>query len=161
MPSNAKPKRGFVPAEFELRANRAQAVMTEHKLDAIVLTTPPNIRYFSGFDTQFWESPTRPWFVVVPAAGAPTAVIPEIGGPEMALTWLKDIRTWPSPRPADDGTSLLASVLSSSPRKFARIGFELGREHSLRMPVVQFLELRERLRGQSSSMARRVYGKSV
>jgi Xaa-Pro aminopeptidase len=147
MTSNAKPKRGFSPAEFELRASRAQAVMSEHKLDAIVLTTPANIRYFSGFDTQFWESPTRPWFVVVPRAGAPIAVIPEIGGPEMALTWLKDIRTWPSPRPADDGTSLLAGVLSWVPRTFARIGFELGREHSLRMPVMQFLELRERVRG--------------
>src|SRR4029453_10408791 len=43
--------------------------------------------------------------------------------------------------------SLLARVLSSLPRQFARIGFELGREHSLRMPVVQFLELREQIRG--------------
>src|SRR5262249_17539280 len=98
-------------------------------------------------DTQFWESPTRPWFIVVPAAGAPIAVIPEIGEPEMALTWLKDIRTWPSPRPADDGTSLLGSVLSSLPRNFTRIGFELGREHSLRMPLVQFLDLRDQLSG--------------
>ena len=29
---------------------------------------------------MFWESPTRPWFVVVPAAGDPIAVIPEVGG---------------------------------------------------------------------------------
>jgi len=103
------------------------------------------VRYFSGFDSQFWESPTRPWFIVVPANGAPIAVIPEIGAPAMACTWLDDIRTWPAPRPGDDGISLLAGVLESLPRKTGRIGFELGREHSLRMPVVDFLALRDRL----------------
>jgi Xaa-Pro aminopeptidase len=121
--------------------------MREHRFDGLVLTTPHNIRYLTGFDSQFWESPTRPWFVVVPAAGEPVAVIPEIGAPHMAQTWVRDVRTWPAPRPADDGTSLLAAALDALPRRFARVGFELGREQSLRMPVVQFLELRDRLPG--------------
>lgn len=141
------PRRGFIRQEFELRTNRAQHIMRNHRLDAIVLTTPPNVRYFSGFDSQFWESPTRPWFLVVPSDGSPLAVIPEIGAPEMAMTWLDRIHTWPAPRPADDGTSLLAGILKTLPRRFARIGFELGREHSLRMPVIQFLDLRAGLQG--------------
>ncbi len=141
------PKRGFSPQEFASRTERAQRIMHEHSFDGILLTTPHNVRYFSGFDTQFWESPTRPWFIVVPAGGDPIAVIPEIGVPEMAMTWVKDIRSWPAPRPADDGTSLLAATLSNLPRRFGRIGLELGREHSLRMPVVQFLDLRDRLNG--------------
>jgi Xaa-Pro aminopeptidase len=141
------PKRGFTPDEFARRTERAQAIMAEQTFDALVLSTPPNVRYFSGFDSQFWESPTRPWFIVVPASGRPIAVIPEIGVPEMASTWIEDIRSWPSPRPADDGTSLLASVLGELPRRFGRVGFELGREHSLRMPVMQFLALRNRVQG--------------
>jgi Xaa-Pro aminopeptidase len=141
------PRRGFTQQEFELRFGRAQEILRAHGLDAIVLTTPPNIRYFSGFDSQFWESPTRPWFMVVPLDGSPVAIIPEIGASEMALTWIDRILTWPAPRPADDGTSLLAATLEDLPRRSARIGFELGREHSLRMPVVQFLELRDRLPG--------------
>ena len=141
------PKRGFSPQEFASRTERAQKIMHEHSFDGILLTTPHNVRYFSGFDTQFWESPTRPWFIVVPAEGNPLAVIPEIGVPEMTMTWVKDIRSWPAPRPADDGTSLLAAALSELPRRFGRIGLELGREHSLRMPVVQFLDLQERLNG--------------
>jgi Xaa-Pro dipeptidase len=145
--STLPPPRGFSPAEFQLRTVRAQDIMRKHRLDALVLTAAPNIRYFSGFDSQFWESPTRPWFLAVPSDGSPTAVIPEIGAPEMANTWLDHIRTWPSPRPADDGTSLLAGVLEKLPRKFGRIGFELGREHSLRMPVTQFLDLRDALPG--------------
>jgi Xaa-Pro aminopeptidase len=140
------PGRGFARQEFELRTGRAQQIMRRHELDAIVLTTAPNVRYFTGFDSQFWESPTRPWFLVVAAQGAPIAVIPEIGAPEMSMTWIDDIRTWPAPRPPDDGTSLLAGTLESLSRRFGRIGFELGREHSLRMPVVQFLELRGKLR---------------
>lgn len=140
------PGRGFARQEFELRTGRAQHIMRRHELDAIVLTTAPNVRYFTGFDSQFWESPTRPWFLVVAAQSAPIAVIPEIGAPEMSMTWIDDIRTWPAPRPPDDGTSLLAGTLESLSRRFGRIGFELGREHSLRMPVVQFLELRGKLR---------------
>jgi Xaa-Pro dipeptidase len=119
--------------------------MRRHHLDAVLLTGPANIRYFSGFETQFWESPTRPWYVIIPLARDPIAVIPEIGAPAMTQTWLQDIRTWPAPRPADDGMSLLAEALSSLPRRFGRIGAELGREMSLRMPVVDFLTLRDRL----------------
>lgn len=139
------PKRGFTHAEFEARAARAQQIMQRRELDAVVVTTPPNVRYFTGFDSQFWESPTRPWFVVVPRDGRPVAVIPEIGAPEMAMTWVDDIRTWPAPVPEDDGLSLLRSVLAALPSRFGRIGMELGREMTLRMPVVDFLSLRDGL----------------
>jgi Xaa-Pro dipeptidase len=137
--------RGFEAGEFELRVSRAQALMRGHGYDALLCTAPANIRYFTGFDTRFWESPTRPWFVIVPLAGEPIAVIPEVGAPVMAATWVKDIRTWPAPRPDDDGTTLLTAALAGLPRRFGRIGAELGREMSLRMPVAQFLELRTRV----------------
>jgi len=141
----APPPHGFPPAEFEARLARAQSIMAAHRLDALLVTTPQNIRYFTGFDSQFWESPTRPWFVVVPADGPPIAVIPEIGEPGMAITWVRDIRTWPAPVPEDDGISLLASALGALPRRHGRIGAEMGREMSLRMPVADFLALRDRL----------------
>ncbi|HTN98403.1 MAG TPA: Xaa-Pro peptidase family protein [Nordella sp.] len=136
------PQRGFSAAEFEKRTARAQQIMDRHGFDALLLTAPPNVRYFTGFDSQFWESPTRPWFIVVPREGAPIAVIPEIGAPEMALTWITDIRTWPAPRPEDDGLSLLKSTIESLPRKFGKVGAEMGREMALRMPVADFLQLR-------------------
>jgi Xaa-Pro dipeptidase len=139
------PKHGFVAAEFEKRFERAQRIMQRSRLDAIFVTAPPNVRYFTGFDSQFWESPTRPWFVVVPLEGRPIAVIPEIGAPEMALTWVDDIRTWPAPVPEDDGVSLLTATLAGLPRKFGRIGAELGREMSLRMPVIDLFRLRDKL----------------
>lgn len=134
------PKRGFTQQEFEQRTHRAQKLMREQCLDALLLTTEPNVRYFSGFFSQFWHSPTRPWFLIVPLEGKPIAVIPEIGQSGMAATWLDDIRTWPAPRPDDDGVSLLSSVLREQQR-FGRIGVTLGHESSLRMPAADFQRL--------------------
>lgn len=139
------PTRGFSPAEFETRVSRAQKIMRAAELDAVFVTSPPNVRYFTGFDSQFWESPARPWFVVVPLEGKPIAVIPEIGAPEMALTWIDDIRTWPAPVPEDEGVSLLKSTIEGLPRRFGRVGAELGREMALRMPVLDLFKLRDSL----------------
>ncbi|MFA0071383.1 aminopeptidase P family N-terminal domain-containing protein, partial [Vibrio breoganii] len=47
--------RGFEQAEFEHRTSRAQKVMHEMNLDAMIFTTEPNVRYFTGFHTQFWH----------------------------------------------------------------------------------------------------------
>ncbi len=134
-------ERGFEVSEFEMRTLKAQEMMAERMLDAVFLTTEPNIRYFSGFFTQFWESPTRPWFLVIPANGKPIAIIPEIGATGMADTWLEDIHTWASPNPDDDGISLVSSVLNDLPSRFARIGATLGIESHLRMPHNNFIAL--------------------
>jgi Xaa-Pro aminopeptidase len=144
---NPVPPRGLPSAEYEARAARAQRLMTEQGLDGLVLTSPPNVRYATGFDTQFWESPTRPWFVLLPREGAPIAIVPEIGAPGMAVTWVRDIRTWPAPRPADDGVSLLIAALAQLPRRFGRIGWELGRESVVRMPVIDYLRVKDGLPG--------------
>ncbi|MBY3787622.1 aminopeptidase P family protein [Photobacterium carnosum] len=133
--------RGFEVAEFEQRTMKAQQMMRELKLDAMLLTTEPNVRYFTGFHTQFWHSPTRPWFLIIPAEGKPTAIIPEIGASGMAGTWIDNIITWPSPRPEDDGISLVASFLNSLPCRFGRVGATLGIESHLRMPVNNYLKL--------------------
>ena len=138
---------GCDAAEFEGRLLRAQCLMTEHELDGLLLTTGPNFRYFTGFDTEFWESPTRPWFLIAPREGAPTAVVPEVGEGAFGRTWVADIRTWPAPRPADDGVSLLSGVLATVPRRFGRIGAELGRESVVRMPLTDFLRIRDGLPG--------------
>ena len=119
--------------------------MNEEKLDAILLTTEPNVRYFSGFLTQFWQSPTRPWFLIVPRKGELIAVIPEIGRSGMESTWVNDIRTWPSPCPEDDGISLLAQALSEVIMRFGRVGMTLGQESYLRMPANNFKQMTEKI----------------
>ena len=108
--------------------------MAEREIAAILVCTEPEVRYFTGFHTPFWQSPTRPWFTVIPATGKPIAVIPSIGEATMSATWIDDVRTWSSPCPDDDGVSLLADCL----REVAgdgSIGLPMGPETHVRMPL--------------------------
>ncbi len=129
------PARGFATAEYRARVARAQRLMAQAGLAALLLTTEPEVRYFSGFLTRFWESPTRPWFLILPASGDPVAVIPAIGAPLMARGWITDIRTWRAPNPADDGVSLLVDTLREVVGPEGRIGLPKGFETHLRMPL--------------------------
>lgn len=141
------PKRGFEQAEFEARTSRAQARMAKEGLAGLFLTTEPELRYFSGFQTLFWKSPTRPWFLYVPVSGKPIAVIPEIGAALMGQTWLDDIRTWSAPRPEDDGISLLVDLLTPLAKEGAVIGVMKGHETQLRMPLGDWERLTSSLAG--------------
>jgi Xaa-Pro aminopeptidase len=145
----APPSRGFPAAEFEARLERAQRLMREAGLTTLLLTTEPEIRWFTGFLTQFWQSPTRPWFLVVPAGGKPVAVIPAIGAECMGRTWIGDIRTWSSPDPNDDGVSLLAAALrevAGAGPDGQMVGLPMGPETHLRMPLNDFARLKAEFR---------------
>ena len=130
--------RGFPDTEYQARTQRAQALMDTAGLDAILLTTEPEMRYFTGYLTRFWESPCRPWFLVVPATGKPIAVIPTIGAELMGTTWVDDIRTWRAPDLDDDGVTLLAECLR---QQGANIGMPMGAQSSLRMPMRDWMRL--------------------
>lgn len=133
-------RRGFDTPEYLGRVQRAQAGMADRGLAALLLTTEPEVRYFSGFLTRFWESPTRPWFLIVPVNGDPVAVIPSIGAALMAGTWIRDIRSWRSPDYNDDGVSLLGDTL----REIAGtgcVGIPMGHESHLRMPLADWARL--------------------
>lgn len=129
------PERGFPEAEFAARTARAQDRMSQDGLAGLLLMTEPEVRYFTGFQTLFWQSPTRPWFLFVPSAGKPIAVIPEIGAELMRRSWLDDVRTWSAPRPEDDGISLLTDLMAPLASEGARIGVMKGHETTLRMPL--------------------------
>ena len=137
--------RGFPVSEFEARVARAQTLMAAEGLGLLLLTTEPEVRYFSGFLTQFWQSPTRPWFLLVPRAGKPVAVIPGIGAAAMERTWIEDIRTWPSPCPEDEGLSLLADTIRELGGDRPVIGVPSGPETHLRLPLADFETLRASL----------------
>ena len=138
-------RRGFEEEEFQQRTARAQKAMQAEEVDLLLLTTEPEVRYFSGFTTQFWQSPTRPWFLLLPQSGKPVAVIPGIGEACMRHTWVEDIRCWSSPHPTDDGVSLLVQTIKELCGASARVGMPMGRESSLRMPLNDFQILQHQL----------------
>jgi len=121
--------------------------MADRGLGALLLTTEPEVRYFTGYLTQFWQSPTRPWFLIIPKSGKPVAVIPTIGAECMGRTWIEDIRTWASPQPNDEGVSLLAETLRELLGEAGRLGLPMGPETHLRMPLNDFAALKAALPG--------------
>ena len=137
--------RGFSIDQFERRTLKAQQLMQNHELDALLLTTETNVRYFTGFLTRFWESPTRPWYLIIPSKGKPIAVIPSIGEALMSKTWLEDIRTWPSPDLEDDGISLLSETLEEI-AKNKNIGIPSGTETYVRMPQTDLKKLSQNVK---------------
>ncbi|KAA2313895.1 aminopeptidase P family protein [Pseudooceanicola sediminis] len=145
MSERVSPPRGFPKEEYQARVMRAQALMGRAGLAALLLTSEAEVRYFTGYLTRFWESPTRPWFVVVPASGDPVAVIPAIGAHLMHQSWLRDIRTFAAPAPGDAGLALLGDTLEELTPPGSRIGVPSGPETYLRLPLADWARLRERV----------------
>ncbi len=131
----------FAPEEYSRRCAALQRAMSAQGIDALVLTGAADVFYVSGFLTRFWESPARPWFVIVPVSGRPVAVIPEIGRPLMERCGTADVRSWPAPVPGDDGVSLLVETLCALVPEAGRIGVPMGLETSLRMPLGDYLRV--------------------
>lgn len=142
---NPRELRAFARQEFDQRIERARRLMTRERLDALLLTSEQNLEYLSGFTTQFaWNTPTRPWYFLVPRTGECLGVIPEVGATNWQLTsWCERVLTWPSPRPEDEGISLLADAITRLRRRYGRIGMELGPEQRLGMPVLDMQHLAE------------------
>lgn len=138
----------FSRAEFEHRVERARTLMTRHKIDGMLVCSEVNLEYLAGFRTQFaWNTPTRPWYFVLPRVGEATAVIPDHGASSwLVSSWCRTLLTWPSPRPENEGLDLLTGAIGSMQRRYGRFGVELGPESRLGMPVGDLLRLGEMIR---------------
>ncbi len=129
------PERGFPDTEYQHRCGAIQANMRSAGIDVLWLSTEADIRYVSGFFTLFWQSPTRPWYLLIPLSGEPVAIIPAIGAECMQRTWVKDIRTWSSPNPTDEGITLLTDAIVELAGPNATIGVPMGCETYVRSPM--------------------------
>lgn len=138
----------FTRREFERRVERACKLMTRDELDGVLVTSETNVEYLSGFTTQFaWNTPARPWYFLLGRNGHAVAIIPEIGLSNWQSTsWVTDVRTWPSPRPENEGLDLVAAAVGAIRRRFGTLGVELGAESRLGMPAGDFMRLRRTIR---------------
>jgi len=135
----ADPGWEFPPAEYRRRLEAIRHRMIAAGIDCLFLTSEKNIRYVTGFHSQTWISPTRPRYVLLPVAGEPAAVVPTSNEAGIrATTWLEDVRTWPAPRPADDGVSLVGEALRELAGPRGRVAAEIGPEMRVQMPIADF-----------------------
>ncbi len=128
--------------EYANRCRQLQQRMAEQNIDLLLFTTAAEFYYCCGFYTPFWQSPTRPWFLLLARCGKPVAVIPTIGSTLMQNCYVEDIRTWSSPHPSDDGVSLLANTINEmSEGGSFTLGMMRGRQSVMRMPPADFAAL--------------------
>lgn len=136
----------FTTDEYKARVARLQEMMERARLDAVFVTSEANFQYLTGFSSPTWVNLTRPRYCVVPRTRDPFIVSPTTNLVIIERTsWIRDVRSWVAPRPADDGISLLADGLRSCLGKHGRVGAELGPESRMAFPVGDFLRLRELL----------------
>ena len=131
-----QPERGFPKAEFEQRLAKVQSVMAADAIDVLLLTQEHDIRYMTGFMTPFWQSPTRPWFVVIPKSGLPKAVIPTIGREVMKRCFTDAVHCFAAPSNTDDGIMLLGQVIADCAGTSPILGMMIGAETKLMMPLM-------------------------
>ena len=109
----------FPLSEYERRLNDLRQRMEVNGLDAVIITTPENIFYLSGF-----ESPGHYYFnsLVVPLRGEPfmSSRLLEASGIE-ALTWVELLRPYED---IQDPMQVLGAALVEFGLSQKRIGFE-------------------------------------
>lgn len=62
-------ERGFPVSDFETPLQNAQRMMLDADMDALLFMTEREFTYFAGFQSNFWQSSTRPWFLIIPSEG--------------------------------------------------------------------------------------------
>lgn len=132
-------------AAFERRWTALHAAMRTARLDAILVSNLANVRYSTGHAPLIAVAPTRPWHIVLPLDAAPLAVVPELGRTDMAREGHASVAaSWSSPafpRSADrhekvvygegvhgEGVREVLATLDALPRRFGRVGMEIGAE---------------------------------
>lgn len=137
----------FAPDEFQFRLQGLRKLMVVSDMDAVLITTESNHRYFTGHVTHRWTHKYVPIFALLPLEADPVLiVIPVEGALCEEDSWIETIRTFPS-GPTVQGVNAITEVLLELGLEEGRIGTELGGMVSMRMPHDDFGQLRMNLPG--------------
>ncbi|WP_456652104.1 aminopeptidase P family N-terminal domain-containing protein [Bradyrhizobium sp. LM2.3] len=80
----------FPRAEYEDRVEQARRSMREHAIDALLVTSEHNLRYFVGEPSTTPQQTTRPRFLLILSSDEAVAVVPEgIDQFYKETTWVK------------------------------------------------------------------------
>jgi Xaa-Pro aminopeptidase len=117
--------------------------MARSGFDGLLLATGRNLCFLSGYPSVEMTL-ARPFYLVVPARGAPILVVHEGREAEAKrYGWVDDVRPYRrlSLAPIEE----LAAAFHDRGLRSGRVGAELGREQRLGMPVAEFERVRQEL----------------
>ena len=140
----------FPESEYEARYRKIQAEMSALGLDAILLTTEPNIRYFTGLKTTIFKLKLRPLFCILPAKTGikPILVLPEfLEAAALATSWVDDIRITSEcyGKENEDAIEVVAGVLKDEKLDNVTLGMEFGISQHLGMSQIEFSHFKDEL----------------
>lgn len=89
----------FPKEEYQERIRKAKGYMEDKGVDLLVMWDKKNIRYFTGFHSSHWASPSiQPAVCLLPLESDPILIIPEFfQGVVEGLTYVDDIRVQKRP----------------------------------------------------------------
>ncbi len=109
----------FTMDEYEARLEALRARLYERQLDAMLVTSPENVTYLTGF-----ESPGHYWFqgLLVPVAGEPICVSRALEGPGVdAYSWIEHNWTY---RDEEEPMVRVTEAIGELGLNGMRIGYE-------------------------------------
>jgi Xaa-Pro dipeptidase len=141
----------FPTEEYLMRLDRVRALLAAAEIDAVVLTDPANLVYFSGYRSFLFQSKFRPFILVIPAQAEPVLILPNLEfGVGRRMSWIADVRGWGargyySDRP--DFLSIIKDVIVERRLGRAHVGFELAAGQRLGLTLDQFEAIRNAFLG--------------
>src|SRR5215813_6342530 len=112
-------QQAFTTDEFKGRVARVQAAMAAKGFDVLLLHSPENIYYLTGYQTSGYFAYQM---LAVPPDGAPVLLVRYLErGNVHEYSWLDSYETW---REGDDAVERSVAVIASLGAEDARIGIE-------------------------------------
>lgn len=144
----------FTRDEYARRLGRLQTNMARHGCDVLLLTSPENITYVTGYRTWYFSSKFRPVICVVPQAGEPALVLRILEKTTVQLTsWAPHVYCWGSasrnlgPLQAADPAAATALAVRELAGSAATVGIEAGEGARFNAPLTLLDELRATMGG--------------
>ena len=134
---------GIPASEYPQRVERLRSLMAEKEMQAVLLGTGNNLRYFSGYPFALPHIP-RPFFALLPLDGDPV-FFSHAGHKAEAqrYSWISDVREYTelSRVPVE----LLREALAEKQLLGRTVGMELGLEQAMDISFLEFRRLSETL----------------
>ena len=135
----------FSQEEYAQRLARLRTLMAANQMDAVLLTTDTNHRYFTGHHTHRWMHKFTPLFALLPLKGDAVLIVP----PSESIacewdSWVETIRIYP-PVPDRAGVEVIVEIIKELGLESGRIGTELGGVLWMRMPFEDFGQIQKDL----------------
>jgi Xaa-Pro dipeptidase len=129
--------------EYPQRLERLRALMRANGLQAVLLGTGTNLKYFSAYPSPA-RSGSRPFFLLLPLEGDPIFIV-HCGRKAEALrfSWIKDVRDYTELSRVP--VQLIRDALSECGARGGKLGMELGFEQFFDVPYLEFRHLQESL----------------